>query len=73
LRREFRHRPTRPPPNGQNPPSPRPTHSFDETVDEHDSALELAEIMMSFGRTQGAAETLADYIRNNPARPSSPG
>jgi hypothetical protein len=29
--------------------------------------------MMSFGRTQGAAETLADYIRNNPARPSSPG
>jgi hypothetical protein len=56
-------------------PTFAPAHPipFDETVDEQDSALELAEIMMSFGRTQGAAETLADYIRNNPARPSSPG
>ncbi|MBS0357600.1 MAG: hypothetical protein JSR83_27250 [Proteobacteria bacterium] len=45
---------------------------FDETVDEQDSALELAEIMMSFGRTQGAAETLADYIRHNPRQAVKP-
>jgi len=45
---------------------------FDETVNEHDSALELAEIMMSFGRTQGAAETLADYIRSNPRQAVKP-
>lgn len=51
------------------PPHPIP---FDETVDEQDSALELAEIMMSFGRTQGAAETLADYIRNNPRQAVKP-
>lgn len=51
------------------PPHPIP---FDETVDEQDSALELAEIMMSFGRTQGAAETLADYIRSNPRQAVKP-
>ena len=55
-------------------PTFAPTHSvpFDEAVDEQDSALELAEIMMSFGRTQGAAETLADYIRNNPRQAVKP-
>ncbi len=55
-------------------PTFAPAHPipFDETVDEHDSALELAEIMMSFGRTQGAAETLADYIRNNPRQAVKP-
>lgn len=55
-------------------PTFAPAHPipFDETVDEHDSALELAEIMMSFGRTQGAAETLADYIRSNPRQAVKP-
>ena len=55
-------------------PTFAPAHPipFDETVDEQDSALELAEIMMSFGRTQGAAETLADYIRNNPRQAVRP-
>ena len=55
-------------------PTFAPAHPipFDENVDEHDSALELAEIMMSFGRTQGAAETLADYIRNNPRQAVKP-
>ncbi|WP_341676109.1 hypothetical protein [Niveibacterium sp. SC-1] len=40
--------------------------AIDDTVEEHDSAVELAEIMMSFGRVQGAAETLAEFIRANP-------
>lgn len=31
-------------------------------VDESESALQLAEIMLSFGRVQGAADTLAAYI-----------
>ena len=49
-------------------PTFAPAHPipFDQTVDRQDSALELAEIMMSFGRTQGAAETLADYIPQQP-------
>lgn len=35
-------------------------------AEEHKSAVELAEIMMSFGRVQGAADTLAEFIRGNP-------
>ena len=38
----------------------------EDLAGEHDSAVELAEIMMSFGRVQGAAQTLADFIRGNP-------
>lgn len=30
------------------------------------SALELADIMLAFGRVEGAAQTLADYIGSNP-------
>lgn len=41
-------------------------------AEEHDSAIELADIMMSFGRIQGAAETLADFIRANPKRAITP-
>lgn len=41
-------------------------------VEEHDSAVELAEIMMSFGRVHGAAQTLADYIRSNPKQAVKP-
>ena len=39
---------------------------------EHESALELAEIMLSFGRVQGAAQTLADYIESNPKQAVRP-
>lgn len=39
---------------------------------EHESAVELADIMMSFGRIQGAAETLAEFIRNNPKQAVAP-
>lgn len=41
-------------------------------VAEHDSALELAEIMLSFGRVQGAAQTLSDYIKANPRQAIRP-
>ncbi|TVO57461.1 FimV/HubP-related protein [Denitromonas halophila] len=40
--------------------------------EEHESAVELADIMMSFGRIQGAAETLAEFIRNNPKQAVAP-
>ncbi len=40
--------------------------------EEHESAVELADIMMSFGRIQGAAETLAEFIRNNPKQAVTP-
>lgn len=35
------------------------------SYDDGNSALELAEIMLSFGRLRGAAETLAQYIEDN--------
>lgn len=44
----------------------------DELADEHESAVELADIMMSFGRIQGAAQTLADFIRQNPKQGVAP-
>ncbi len=44
----------------------------DEVVEEHDSAVELADIMISFGRVHGAAETLADFIRSNPKQAVTP-
>jgi Tfp pilus assembly protein FimV len=40
--------------------------------DDHESALELAEIMLSFGRTQGAVQTLADYVESNPKKAVQP-
>lgn len=45
-------------------------HHIDVT--EHESTLELAEIMLSFGRVQGAAQTLADYIDANPKQAVRP-
>ena len=45
---------------------------LDDDVEEHDSAVELADIMMSFGRVQGAAQTLADFIRANPKQAVKP-
>lgn len=47
-------------------------HIVEHDVEEHDSAIELAEIMLSFGRVQGAAQTLADYIRNHPKQAIRP-
>jgi MYXO-CTERM domain-containing protein len=41
-------------------------------AEEFDSAIELAEIMVSFGRIQGAAETLAEFIRGNPKQSVAP-
>lgn len=41
-------------------------------IEEHKSAVELAEIMMSFGRVQGAAETLAEFVRSNPREAVAP-
>lgn len=61
--------------DGQTPQHTRslaPLSPVDEEVEEHDSAIELAEIMMSFGRVHGAAETLADFIRNNPKQAVTP-
>ena len=42
-----------------------PTDAITVGVDEGNSALELAEIMLSFGRVRGAAETLALHIEEN--------
>lgn len=53
-------------------PSLTPPAVADETVEEHDSAVELAEIMMSFGRVQGAAEMLAEFIQSNPKQAITP-
>lgn len=49
-----------------------PVMMTDEPVEEHDSAVELADIMISFGRVHGAAETLADFIRSNPRQAVTP-
>ncbi|MDR1463491.1 MAG: hypothetical protein LBI68_10235 [Azoarcus sp.] len=38
----------------------------------HDSTIELAEIMLSFGRINSAAEALANFIENNPKAAIAP-
>ncbi|MDR3214356.1 MAG: hypothetical protein LBT71_10645 [Azoarcus sp.] len=38
----------------------------EENIRAHDSTIELAEIMLSFGRVNSAAEALANFIENNP-------
>jgi hypothetical protein len=53
-------------------PSIAPIIADDEDVEEHESAIELAEIMIGFGRMQGAAETLAEFIRSNPRQSVTP-
>ncbi len=61
------------------PPQPRPLESqfsvSAATVDEHFEAnpvMELAEIMLSFGRVKGAAQALQDFIDNNPQEALQP-
>lgn len=44
----------------------------DELLAEHDSVIELADIMLSFGRLHGAAETLAEFIRAHPKKSVAP-
>ena len=43
-----------------------------EQIEEHQSAIELADIMMSFGRLHGAADTLSEFIRGNPKQAVTP-
>lgn len=54
------------------PPSVAPLIVEEEPAEEHDSAIELAEIMVSFGRVQGAAKTLAEFIHGNPKQAVTP-
>jgi pilus assembly protein FimV len=42
-----------------------PAKSKEISLSEGDSLIELAEIMLSFGRVRGAADTLAQYIEEN--------
>lgn len=44
---------------------PLEAETVDVNYNEGGTALELAEIMLSFGRIRGAAETLAQYIEDN--------
>ncbi|KAI5913030.1 hypothetical protein PA01_18550 [Azoarcus sp. PA01] len=44
----------------------------EDDAEEHESAIELAEIMMAFGRVHGAAETLAEFIQSNPKKAVTP-
>ncbi|MBI4756478.1 MAG: hypothetical protein HY778_13895 [Betaproteobacteria bacterium] len=48
----------------------RGTQDIDKA--EYESAIELAEIMLSFGRIRAAAQTLADYIDANPRHSVEP-
>ena len=43
-----------------------------QSAEEHQSAVELADIMMSFGRLHGAAETLSEFIQSNPKQAVTP-
>ncbi|THF61682.1 type IV pilus assembly protein FimV [Pseudothauera rhizosphaerae] len=74
-----------PAPTQTAPPTPQPGYEWAvpsvmplpaavelDSAEEHESAVELAEIMMSFGRVQGAAETLAEFIRGNPRQAVQP-
>ena len=47
-------------------------HPVDDAGEEHRSAVELAEIMVSFGRLHGAADTLAEFVRGNPKQAVTP-
>lgn len=51
---------------------PAGTETEPAIVEEHKSAVELADIMMSFGRVHGAAETLSEFIRGNPREAVTP-
>jgi hypothetical protein len=46
--------------------------SPDAKIQAHDSAIELADIMLSFGRVNSAAEALASFIEKNPREAVTP-
>lgn len=52
-------------PTGSTVDIPLEAETVDVNYNEGGTALELAEIMLSFGRVRGAAETLAQYIEEN--------
>ncbi len=54
------------------PAAPKVGPNAEPNREEHKSAVELADIMMSFGRMHGAAETLAEFIRGNPRQAVTP-
>ena len=59
-------------PPASEPPTLAPVNAADEDINEYETALELADIMVSFGRLQGAAETLSEFIRTNPKQALTP-
>ena len=69
-------------PDAASSPRPAVVHGFDSmmsisaaTVDEHFEAnpvMELADIMLSFGRVKGAAQALQEYIDHNPQEALQP-
>ena len=52
--------------------SPEEAKAIDVRFDHDDSAIALAEIMLTFGRVQGAAETLARHIEESSPRNPRP-
>lgn len=60
------------PPASIAPIAPAAPNATDEAAEEHESAIELAEIMMEFGRIRGAADTLAEFITSNPKKAVTP-
>ncbi|MDR3087476.1 MAG: hypothetical protein LBU45_05945, partial [Azoarcus sp.] len=48
------------------------TFAQPENIHVHDSAIELAEIMLSFGRINSAAEALSSFVENNPKEAFAP-
>lgn len=63
------------------PPDPTPPLSLtpppsdldaDEMLVAHDSVIELADIMLSFGRVQGAAQALEEFIEAHPKKSLAP-
>ena len=53
-------------------PTLPPAILVEDEPEEHESAVELAEIMLSFGRVAGAAETLEAFIESNPKQAIMP-
>lgn len=53
-------------------PTLPPAILVEDEPEEHESAVELAEIMLSFGRVHGAAETLEAFIESNPKQAIMP-
>ena len=49
-----------------------PIEVEDDAITEQDSAIELANIMLSFGRVQGAADTLTEFIHRHPKQAVTP-